>query len=59
MHSEELFDIRKDPFFEKMTLHQYSGLGGHVVVPDGVIARQWYMQDLSCKLFVYSFSFVR
>lgn len=36
MRVEEAFDIRKDPFSDKMTLHQYIGPGGHIVVPDGV-----------------------
>lgn len=36
MCTEEGFDIRMDPFSEKMTLHQYNGPGGHVIVPDGV-----------------------
>ena len=36
MCTEEGFDIRMDPFLEKMTLHQYNGPGGRVVIPDGV-----------------------
>lgn len=36
MCTEEGFDIRMDHFLEKMTLHQYNGPGGRVVIPDGV-----------------------
>lgn len=42
---EEAFNIRKDPFSEKVTLYQYTGPGGHVVVPNGVEVIEYLAYD--------------